>query len=233
MTVPPTRPTIRLRGTASVGARLGAVLALNGSDEAELERACLLIAELAERCVLVAVDGGLDTCGRAGRTADLFIGDGDSVRGETGQVESIVFSRDKDFSDLAGALAEVERRGVEVVAVAGLLGGRLDHEWANLLELGSRATRFAGIVAPTGRGTVLISGRGLDVCTVPGQTVSLFALTETATVTLDGARWQLRRRRLAPGSLGLSNVAGTELALTVHRGSVALVLLPSAADQRS
>ena len=52
------------------------------------------------------------------------------------------------------------------------------------------------------------------------------SLGGVATVSLGGTRWTLRRARLRPGSLGLSNVTGTSLRLTVHSGSVAL-LFPS------
>ena len=137
-----------------------------------------------------------------------------------------LFDREKDFSDLAGALAELRRRRVQVVALAGLLGGRLDHEWANLLECGSAARSFAGLLAPTDRGTVVITRHGCRMVTVRGRTCSLFALEAGATVTLRGTRWELERRRLRPGSHGLSNVSGTELDLTVHQGVVALVFVP-------
>ena len=123
-------------------------------------------------------------------------------------------------------LAELRRRRVQVVALAGLLGGRLDHEWANLLECGSAARSFAGLLAPTDRGTVVITRHGCRMVTVRGRTCSLFALEAGATVTLRGTRWELERRRLRPGSHGLSNVSGTELDLTVHQGVVALVFVP-------
>jgi hypothetical protein len=45
-------------------------------------------------------------------------------------------------------------------------------------------------------------------------------------VTLRGTRWPLRRKRIRPGSLGLSNETGTSLSLTVHSGTVVL-LFPS------
>jgi len=227
------RPQIELRGLRKRGEILAAVLALEGSSHAELKRASALGA-MAHRCLLVAVDGGLKTCAKARCRPDLLIGDGDSQRSKTpSDVPAVVYPRDKDFSDLAGALGELRSRRVQIVAIAGLLGGRLDHEWANLLELGSRSGPFAAILAPTDRGTVLVTRHGCNVATVRDQMFSIFSLGAAATITLLGARWELHRKRLRPGSLGLSNVTGTKLDLTVHSGVVALVLLPPKRRRKS
>ncbi len=112
--------------------------------------------------------------------------------------------------------------------MAGLLGGRVDHEWANLLELASWSRSFAALTAPTARGDVLITRHGCRLATEPGSTFSVFALNGTATVSLVGPQWELRRRRLRPGSHGLSNVTDRKLDLVVHNGTVALVFVPAA-----
>jgi thiamine pyrophosphokinase len=215
---------LQLRGLRRGRSARGAVLVLNGATRAELGRATELAARLVERFTLVAVDGGLKTCRAAGRRPDLWVGDGDSSRTIPTGIPTVVHPTDKDISDLGAALDEVSRGGAQVVVVAGLLGGRLDHEWANLQELGARSASFAGILVPTGRGTVLVTRRGCRARTVPGRTVSLLVLGGAATVTLRGTRWRLDRKQLRPGSRGLSNVTGKRLDLTVHRGAVAVVL---------
>ena len=220
------RPQIELRGLKRRGGVSGAVIVLNGARVSELKRASALAGSLADRCLLVAVDGGLRACVAAGRTADLFVGDGDSTRKVPDGIPAVRFDRDKEFSDLAGALVELRARKVQLAAVAGLVGGRLDHEWGNLLELGSHARWFAGFLAPTSRGTVVITAHGCRIVTVRQQNVSLFALGAAASVTLGGTKWELKRRRIRPGSHGLSNVTGTELDLVVHSGSVAVVFPP-------
>ena len=227
MSPPGERPQMELRGLKKRGEILAAVLVLEGSSRAELKRASALGAMMADRCILVAVDGGLRTCRAARRRPDLFVGDGDSLRQKPpADIPSVVFPQNKNFSDLAGALDELRQRKVQVVAVAGLTGGRLDHEWANLFELASRSRWFAGIIAPTDRGTVVVTSHGCKAATVRGRTFSIFALNSRSTVSLNGPDWELSRRRLQPGSHGLSNITGTELDLTVHSGVVALILLP-------
>jgi thiamine pyrophosphokinase len=201
----------------------GAVLVLRGAARADLEATVLLTATLAEHSILVAVDGGLATCRACRRPPDLFVGDVDSTRCVPARTPSIVYRRDKDHSDLAGALQEMRRRAVSVVGIAGLLGGRIDHEWANLLEVGKRARSFAAIVARAERATLIITAQGCRVKLPRGAIFSLLALTGSACVTLAGARWTLRRERLTPGSRGLSNVAAGHVALAVHAGTVALL----------
>ncbi len=217
------RPWIRLTGLGRRTPVRGAVLVLNGASRQELSRAVALAGLFSDTCLLVAVDGGYRACRAGGRAPDLFVGDADSSGKRPDDLPAVIYPRDKDLSDLSAALAEVRRRKVDVVTVAGLLGGRLDHEWANVFELGAHAKRFAGILAPTRRGTVLVTARGCRAVTVPGRVVSIFALGGGATVSLGGTRWKLRNERIRPGSRGLSNLTGKSLNLTVHAGVVAVV----------
>lgn len=216
------RTPIRLTGLPR-GTVRGAVLVLEGASVAEVRGASAFCAEFAERSELVAVDGGLRSCLSARVRPDLFVGDGDSSGGVPADLPSVCYPADKSFSDLAGALREVKRRGVHVVVVAGMLGGRLDHELSNLLELAAHARDFAGILATTERGTLILTAKGCRAATARRQTISVFAVGGSAIVSLQGARWSLRRKLLRPGSLGLSNETGTSLHLAVHRGTAVLV----------
>lgn len=172
------------------------------------------------------MDGGLATCRSLRLRPDLFVGDLDSTRRPPRGVPSSIYPAVKDFSDCSAALSAASRLGADVVVVAGLLGGRLDHEWANLLEVAAAAGGFAGILAPTVRGLVVVTAGGLRARTTAGRLVSVFALGPAARVSLRGTAWTLSKRRVAPGSLGLSNVTGDDLALDVHDG-VAVIVFPN------
>lgn len=200
-----------------------AVFALNGTERGELQRALRLARARDPTPLSIAVDGGLTAWRDLGRIPRLVVGDADSVHHIPDGIETVGYPREKDFSDLAAALGVAGRRGVNAVAVAGLIGGRLDHEWANLQELGAHAAAFDGLVAPSARGLVVVTARGCELETRPGKTVSLLVLSGAATITLRGTRWTLSRNRLRPGSRGLSNITGDRLRLTVHAGTAALV----------
>ena len=200
-----------------------AVLALEGAPLAELRLAFALATPFDPKALLVAVDGGLATCRAMRRRPDLFVGDLDSARRAPRGIASCIYPVAKDFSDFSGALSEARRLGAEVAVIAGLLGGRLDHEWANLLEIGATARGFLGLLAPSSRGLVVVTAGGVRARTVAGRLVSVFALGRGARVSLRGTAWTLSKRRLAPGSLGLSNVTGDELAMDVHEGVAVLV----------
>jgi len=202
-----------------------AVLALEGAAPAELRRAVVLATPFDREALLVAVDGGLATCRSVRRRPDLFVGDLDSTPVPPRGIASRIYPAAKDFSDFSGALDAARQLGAEVVVVAGLLGGRLDHEWANILEVGASARGFAGLLAPTSRGLIVVTAVGARMRMAGQRTVSLFALGRGARVSLRGATWTLSKRWLAPGSLGLSNVAGGDVTLDVHVG-VAMLVFP-------
>jgi thiamine pyrophosphokinase len=221
-----TQPLIELSGRGRRPRRHGraVVIALTGASTATLARAFVLAAPHDPRPLLIAVDGGLATCRRAGKRPDHFVGDLDSIVAAPKGVPATIFPVDKSFSDFAGALVQARRLRADVAVIAGLLGGRLDHEWANLLEMGAAAPRWAGLIAPTTRGLVIVTAGELRVSGVGRRLASVFALAPDTCVSLRGTRWPLSQRRLAAGSLGLSNVTGGAIELEVHAGAAALVL---------
>jgi thiamine pyrophosphokinase len=201
-------------------------LALTGATRAELGDAVAMANRFDPKALLIAVDGGLKTCRAMRKPPDLFVGDLDSAGARPRGIAASVYPVTKDFSDFAGGLAAARQAGADVAVIAGLLGGRLDHEWANLLEAASAARGFAGLLAPSLRGLIVVSSTGVRARTEPGRVVSLFAVGGAARVSLRGTTFTLSKRRLVPGSLGLSNVTGKTLALDVHDG-VALLVFPA------
>src|SRR5690348_3859050 len=89
--------------------------------------------------LVVAADGGAQALLRSGRRADVLLGDFDSLdpavleqwRGQGGT--TLTFPAEKDQTDLDIALRYVIQQGAGQIAVLGALGGRLDHELANIL----------------------------------------------------------------------------------------------------
>jgi thiamine pyrophosphokinase len=212
----------RLRFGRTRGRQRCAVVALNGADPSELGVAQRWAEPRGERALRVAVDGGIAAWRARRRRPDLFVGDGDSGAPPKG-VESILYEPDKGFSDLSGALMEIAKRNVRLVAVAGLIGGRLDHEWINLAELAQAAPMFDGLVAPTARGWVIVTASRCQLETIPGKPFSLLSLGPPEPLTLHGARWRLSNERLSVPSHGLSNITGRQLELSLADGCAALL----------
>jgi thiamine pyrophosphokinase len=194
--MPPANPLrIEIVGrVARAGRRArAAVVSLEGCAPADLRRALADAVPFDREPLLIAVDGGLATCRMIRRRPDLFVGDLDSAGAVPGGIPSVVYPVDKSFSDFAGALVEARRLGADVAVIAGLLGGRLDHEWANILELGAAAPKFAGLLAPSRRGLVVVTARGVRARGLGRRVVSVFALGRTARVSLRGTRWHSRK----------------------------------------
>jgi len=200
-----------------------AILALEGASRAELQAAFAVANPFDRSALRIAVDGGLTTFRALRRRPDLFVGDLDSVAAPPRGIPSRIYPVEKDFSDFSGALDEASQHGATVVVIAGLLGGRLDHEWANLLEVGTAAPRFQGLLAPSARGLLAVTTAGMSARVASGRLVSVFALGGGARVSLSGTRWSLSKKRLTPGSLGLSNIATGTVTLAVHDGVAGLV----------
>ncbi|NCC69547.1 MAG: thiamine diphosphokinase, partial [Clostridia bacterium] len=84
---------------------------------------------------IIAADGGLRHVKAAGLTANLVLGDFDSLGGmPTGEkIKSV--PAEKDDTDTMLAVREALTAGAEEIAIYGGLGGRFDHSFANLQAL--------------------------------------------------------------------------------------------------
>lgn len=180
---------------------------------------------------ILAVDGGYGHLERAGIAADLLIGDLDSITSR--QLESARAAADverhpaeKDESDLTLALRACERLGAASVTLAGVTGGRIDHE---LVSLGV-ITRFAHL-RPVVRGeghTARVLSAEWDATaefSQVGQVVSVIALPGPAVVSISGFKWEAVRLRLAPlDDRGLSNVVSSAGARVTLDAGVAVTV---------
>lgn len=172
---------------------------------------------------VVAVDGGHDRCVESGLAVDEFVGDGDSVSNRLPVGMQRSYPVEKNFSDLRGALQGVESRGPRIVVV-GTAGGRIDHEWINLLELTDAAERFPGITAVANRGLLFITCGGITIDLTDGTLFSVLPLRGNPRVTIRGARYSLEDEHLTSPSHGLSNLAKGRVELRCSEGCVALVV---------
>jgi len=203
-----------------------------GGDAPLPELARLLPAE----ALVIAADSGLEHALALGRTADLVVGDFDSVDRATldasisAGAEVEIHPSEKDATDLDLALEACVARNITRATVVGGHGGRLDHFAANLLLLASPRYESLALDAWMGAARVIVVRDVAELEGVPGSLCTLLAPIGPADgVTTEGLRYPLRDASLSPGStLGVSNVFEAPAAtVSVGRGTV-LVVQPTA-----
>ena len=195
-----------------------ALLFLNGpvSDAKRLKARALAAG------FLVCADGGARVAARLGLQPAVVVGDFDSLpkplppwKGTT-----YLFDDDPDLSDFEKALRFLYGAGAGAVWVAGLWGGRPDHQLVNLAVFEKWARKLTLAAVDPGWSAVVGPGRHVIPCR-KGATLSLIPAGEAATLTAPSLKFPLKRQRLARSSRGLSNEAtGSPVELTVHSGRV-------------
>ena len=156
---------------------------------------------------IVAVDGGLQHCDKMGIVPSLIIGDLDSASDETlkkyAQVPIIKFPKEKDESDLELAIQEMLRKGVEKMALFGVLGKRVDHLLYTLYLL----TRYrSNLVIQSEEETIFCLQKQNLVSAFPGQTISLIPLTQASGISTEGLKCELHEATFDKRFMSLSNI---------------------------
>ena len=171
---------------------------------------------------VIAADAGLIPIRAAGITADLIVGDFDSL-GETPSGENVVYHKpEKDDTDMLLAVREALERRARTIIIYGGLGGRLDHEYANIQTLAYIANRGARAYL-VGRGCVctVIKNSTISFDGDMKGTISVFCHGGSADgVTLSGLKYPLTDHTLTNDyPLGVSNeFTGVPSSVSVKNG---------------
>ncbi len=180
--------------------------------------------KLGEYDTVLAADGGLAHCRKAGVIPELVLGDMDSLSGET-SVKKMTFPADKDASDMELAVDHAIQHGFDEVDVYGALGGRIDHQLCNIMV----CARHPGRVRIIDRYCVIMSiGAGQETRRNgrEGDIITLTSLADTARCSTKGLRYPLNDEILERGSRGLSNIMeGNTFEVTVSSGTVLIMHL--------
>lgn len=184
--------------------------------------------------LLVAADGGATWLVENGLRPHLLVGDLDSVALElVAELEATgtLVERhptDKEASDAELAVERAFAAGADEVLLLGALGGRLDHELANLLLLADPAWsgRRLRIVRDGTVARAVHGGSQLSLEAEPGALVTLVPVGGDAIgVRTHGLRYPLAGETLTMGrSRGLSNeVVGVPTSVSLQRGTLLVV----------
>ncbi|MGI8687167.1 MAG: thiamine diphosphokinase [Thermomicrobiales bacterium] len=186
--------------------------------------------------LLIAADAGALVLERLGIVPDLAVGDFDTAGPElvarlaASSIPTETHPVAKDYTDTHLAIVIAITRGATEIIVLGALGGpRYDHMLATALSLAASA--FAGVrillVDPLHMMLVLRPGESITLHGVPGEYVSLLALTEEVTgVSGDGLLYPLPTIFRLGDNIGVSNeltapdakvsVSGRGMLLVIH-----------------
>ena len=177
---------------------------------------------------VIAADGGYAALQALGVTADLVVGDFDSL-GYVPQAEEVVqHPVMKDDTDMMLAVKLGLDRGYRNFVLTGSVGGRLDHTLANLQTLIYLAQQGArGILY--GEGTVITVLKDGSLTLTGEGVLSVFCLSgEARGVTEQGLLYGLDNAVMVSGyPIGVSNeVTGVPATISVTDGT--LIILWSA-----
>ena len=209
-----------------------AALVFAGGDPPPVES----LGELDRSALVIAADSGLDHALALGFTADVVVGDLDSVtpdalaraRADGADVES--HPAEKDETDLELALRRAVALGVQRVTVIGGGGGRHDHLLANALVLARDEYADLELEARVGSALLTVIRTRAELRGAPGSLLSLLPLGGPARgIRTEGLRYPLHDEELAPGTTrGVSNEFLTSTAVVSVREGVLLAVQPDA-----
>ena len=207
------------------------VIVANG----ELTRAPGILDLLDRADLVIAADGGANWLVAQGRQPHVLVGDMDSVSPETlrllaqGPCRIQRHSPHKDETDTELALLEALALGAASIHVLGALGGRIDHEIANVLLLAMPQLADIEVTLCDGRSAVRLAQHQATVRGQPGDTVSLIPIGGDAQgIETSGLQYRLRGESLLFGpARGVSNhLAAPEAHITWRQGRLLIVHTP-------
>jgi thiamine pyrophosphokinase len=164
--------------------------------------------------VVIAADGGTHHALAQGIIPSVVIGDLDSVTPDeieqlnAGGAKILKYPHRKDYTDLELALQYAREQPADAVVIVAALGARWDQTMANLLLPATQPDLRIMLMDGSQEIHYLLGGETLEVRGLPGDTVSLIALSDQAEgVVTEALEYPLQSETLFLGSTrGISNV---------------------------
>ncbi len=193
-----------------------------------------LTLEPTEHDYVIAADAGYLHLSNLSVTADLVVGDFDSLSRKPNHPNVVQYPTEKDQTDMLLAVGEGLRRGFRTFVILGGLGGRLDHTYANIQTLSYIASKNAhGYLLGGGTAVTVIHNGGMRFDAEKSGVVSVFCTGEAAHgVTIKGLKYPLTNAELDNlHSVGVSNeFTGAPGEISVLNGSLVIMWKDKAAD---
>ena len=176
---------------------------------------------------VIGVDAGAALALRTGMNQVLAVGDFDSIdpavlKQLSHQIPLEIHPTHKDLPDSALAIEAALRLGYSEITIWGALGGRADHQHANLVL----CARYPQVTLVDPNTVVKAYPKGSYALTAePDAYFSVFSF-EPSALSLKGAAYPLGHYRVEPiDILGLSNrFIKDTVELTVHEGTIVVIV---------
>ena len=176
---------------------------------------------------VIAADAGIRYLEESGITANLVIGDFDSLDAVPTHPNTTALNPEKDDTDMLAAVREGIKAGYRDFHIYGGTGGRIDHTLANLQVLAYLAENgMQGFLFEEKNVITAITNRKLSFDIIPSGYVSVFSHTEKSEgVYLRGLKYELENATLTNTfPLGVSNeFIGKESSISVNDGTLLIV----------
>lgn len=177
---------------------------------------------------VIAADAGYQHLARLHQTADLIVGDFDSLGSVPSGQNVIRHPVMKNDTDTMLAVKIALEKGYRRFMIYGGLGGpRLDHSLANIQMLSYIANAGGiGFLVGNGENITAITNRSIAFSEKARGTISVFSNTSVSTgVTLEGLLYPLTNATLTSGfPLGVSNeFTGKKAKITVKNGTLVVL----------
>lgn len=178
---------------------------------------------------IIAVDNGLKYIHELQLNPDLILGDFDSYKGVVPTGENVLrYKSEKDDTDTMLALKIAIEKGFKQVLFAGMLGGRLDHTFANIQAVAYAANRGVSLIIWDKDNTVrAIKESTITISPIEGHMVGVFSFTDVCTgVGIKHAKYLLSDATLTNDyPIGVSNefVKGKDMEISVKKGTLIVI----------
>lgn len=177
---------------------------------------------------VIAADAGIRYLEECGITADLVIGDFDSLDDVPSYPNTITLKAEKDDTDMLAAVREGIKAGYCDFHIYCGMGGRIDHTIANLQVLADLSENgMRGFLFGKDSVITAITNQTITFDKIPSGYVSVFSHTEKSEgVYLRGLKYELTNAVLTNTfPLGVSNeFIGKKSSISVGSGTLLIVL---------
>ena len=180
---------------------------------------CTYLFNQTKNCdLLICADGGYKHLKALDVEPDVVLGDFDSSEEPKG-IETVKFPAEKDMTDGEIAIEYALSKGADEIVLTCTLGGRVDHEMANIFLL----TRYENVRIEEENCSVLCIDGEYQIEKPSGKTVSLIPYME-AEVELFDFKYPLNGKIDVGSTLGISNIAKENAKVFVKKGKCLLII---------